>query len=600
MRLNGGDLIEYGKPVSQTYNDADFTVEVLADGTQFGTLEPLTKTLNTLMTQGSLEVVERFENRQPGLAVRIAGRTPAGVNAGEMWLSSLMGPGVLEWLPPDQTVWTCFDVVRSHLGRSYDGEWDLDEHRWERTYEVPIKALPYARSQFRAITPALPLASTPLIDELVNNGSSLTGWSASEVYDAGTRTTIPRTPSVVVGTVRVASTVERFYSSLQLRYTLAAPLPAETPILRFDMLLSNTSSALIRSARVGLESGASVVVPAAQVYEGVDGEVTAYFRPPVGAVWVEVDANMSPDDGGEYGPASFSVDEVRRQSRLFGGGAHRQKVAAISPGGSAPAEGSLHVWHPDAGLGKVIVATYPIDRPSPALMQYRTASTPATPDSTQINGERVLIQDDDLVLTVPDPLLPSHGLAALWAKVQVDIAPATVTWTLVPTIGGVAVGQVQTESVVIPAGAEQVVPLGLVTLPGAAMARGGAVVITLRRTAGAGLVSVDEAWPFAQDEASALLIVDCGTGSPAPGGPANHLWVNAPSADKPAGEVLVGTDPTNAHWPAAILAGPDIHRFGRDGAAVTTVTCGATDASSEFEHFMRWTHHAAKSGGDDS
>lgn len=591
MRLNGGDLMRDGEGVK---HDGGFTVTVMKNGTRFGNGDPLIKTINTLSTNGSWEKISRFGNRAPALIVKIEGETPAGLNAGGNWLSSLMGSGALEWLPPDQQVWTVFDVVSCYIDLTEDEGWDLDETKWIRKYRIPIKALPHSRSRELTLTPALPLASTPIVDELVTDASSATGWTGAwsgKIVRSGD-VSASITPEVVSGRVRVAMpSVERSIRVVMTSaYTFADPVPADTPVLQVDYRLLGATTLLPATVSVGGGASMTLLPMWATAVDPGTGAGTAYYRLPDGVTALTMRATVRDY---EAAGAMIEVDQVRRLSRLPDSGTNRQKVAAITPGGSAPAEGSLHVSHPSAGLGKVLIFTYPLGRPSPELMQHRYASATPAADEATVNGNWIALQTSPLVLRIPDAQLPTRGRATLWARLRVDSAPATVRCLLNTQMPPTIVGKTQTHEVTVGNGSPVLVPLGLFTLPGATTGPAGVTIVNIARLSG-GDVFVDGVWAGGQDEESALTIVDCGTGTPASGGPSNHMWINAPTGETPAGEILIGTSLSDARWPSLIQAGPEIHRFGRDGVACLTVTCGATDASTDFAHFKRWDHFAAE------
>lgn len=597
MRLNGGDLAIDGEEVRHETPGGAFYVRVIKDGTGFGNREPLTRTINTLMTQGSWEVIDQFANRAPALVIEIEGETGDGLNAGEVWLSDLMKPGSLEWLPPRQSVWTVFDVVSCYIDRTEDGDWDLDEDRWIRVYRVPIKALPHARSQQLTVTPAQP-AGEP-VDVLVTDGSTAAGWRAGWSRTAPSPAGGTLTPTVVSGAVRATypddDPAVRNDMAVFLEYDFGSVVPAETPYLQVDlrrvMTTPNSYTAIATTA-----DGERAMVHARQSTEANLGgnvrAVTLHYLLPAGTTKVRITATTP--QVSNFAPTYVEVDQVRRQSRLPESGTGRQKVASLYPGGSAPTDGSLHVSHPTDALGKVIVATYPLGRPSPALMQYRTAlsQTALVEDATMINGARWQIQTQDLELTVPDAALPTRGLAALWVKIS-HIVAITVRWTIQPLAGGVAVGTPQTGEVAFTGAGQQLVPLGLVDLPGWVVGPDGAVRITFERISSTGGVAFDEVYAFGQDEYSGLTIVDAGSGAVSSGGASNQLWVNAPSVDHPAGEVLIGTNFGDARWPSTIRS-TQVHKFPRDGVSVLTATLDAVDALTDLTHYMRWTHHAAK------
>lgn len=593
MRLNGGRILDNEQPAKQP----GFTVKVLKDGSGLGNTEPLIRTMNTLMTAGSWETLGPFGNRAPAIVVEVEGQgtdndaKAAGLNAGEVWLQTLMRPGTLEWLPTGQKVWTVFDVVWCYLDRSDDADWAFMEANWVRRYRIPIKALPHARSPELTYTDAAPTST--IVDTLITDCSTTArftaSWERPGPFNAGTDAVTPT--NAVAGWVRATTTTARQDTGtlLNLRYSFASAVPSATPYVRVDVRLYAGQMAPTARWEIGTTFNGTVG-PARQNLTDLGGGViggTVYYRVPTGTTALTISGAMQSGVTNTY----IEVDQIRLMSRLPDIGSLRQKFASITPGGSAPADGSLHVAN-TVSLGKTIVYTYPLGRPSPSLMQFKTSGTTPVADTAAVNNERVPIQSQNLLITIPDLQLPTRGRAALWAKVQVDSGPAVIRWALTPTSGGFNVGQAQTRDVAV-FSASVLVPLGLITLPGAVTGASGAHTLTLRNV-GSGVVSVDEVWAFGMDDYSALTIVDAGTGTPASGGASNNLWINAPSPTKPAGEVLIGTSVSDARWPAVFQAGPAVHKFPAEGVSILVVTCAGADSSTDYTHYKRWKHNAAE------
>lgn len=601
MRLNGGDLISAGSRVVHSTPVGNFWTDVLSEGTTFGNSEPLVRTISTLMTQGSWEALGPFGNRAPAIVVEIEGETADALNAGEVWLSALMGPGELEWLPPGQTVWTVFDAVWCYINRSEDDRWDLDENVWKRRYAIPIKSLPNARSQ--SLTLMAAEGAGTITDVLVTDGSSATGWTggwnrSKPVFAIGTVT-----PTVVTGAVRATEptpSTDRDVA-IYLEYAFGSTVPTATPYLRVDVRW-RAASPVSHNGVANTTTGIKQISPARMSTEtsGGTGSTayrarTFYYRLPDGTTTFR--HTVSSGVVSSYTPAWVEVDQVRRMSRLPDLGTNRQRALTLIPGGSAPADGSLHVSHPTDALGKVLVSTFPIGRPSPALMQYRTSAggSAQVVDATQANGEYWTVTSTPLVLTIPDSGLPTRGAAALWAKVT-NVGAITLGWTLQPQSGGVSVGQPQTGTIVLPSlpAGPQLIGLGLINLPGAVVGADGTVVLTFSRLSAGGTIGFDEIYAFGIDDESALTIVDAGTGTVATGGPSSNMWINAPTSTKPAGEVLIGTSTSDARWPNTIQS-QQVHKFPPEGVSMLVLTTNAVAASTDMAYYKRWTHHAADS-----
>lgn len=587
LRLNGGDLIVDGGRVPHASAAGIFYSDVIADGTGFGNSEPLVRAINTLMTQGSWETLGPFGNRSPAIVVEIEGTNADALNAGEVWLSSLMNPGALEWLPPGQTVWTVFDAVWCYISRSEDERWDIDENAWTRRYLIPIKSLPHARSPELTVTPAV----DDTVDIQITDGSSTTNW-AGRVYPAAAGSAgTAITPAVVSGALRVTSSGSTSAGYLAADYTFTGAIPTTTPYLRVDARAY--LSQLAAAQTYFLVSGTWVSVsPTQRTTTPPDlGNIvasTSYYKVPAGATALRVTSQITGLRTSPY----LEVDQIRRVSRVPASTTNRQKVGAIYPGGSAPADGSLHVSHPVSSLGKTIVHTYPLGRSSPALMQYRTSVQTPTADTSAINGQRINFSTAVLDLSVQANQVPDCQVA-LWGKFQVDTAPVTFTWNVIPSMGGQVIGPLQTGVITLPVGTNQLVGIGLVSLPGVKTGSAGSALVRFTKTGGTGSISADEVWAFGTDEFSALTIVDAASGTPASGGPSTNLWINAPTVDAPAGQVLIGTTVEDARWPASVPS-MQIHRFPREGVSYFVATFDAADASTDFTHYKRWTHHAAE------
>lgn len=566
MRLNGADLIADGEGVHHVHDGAGFTVAVLSEGTQFGNFESLTEVLNTLMTAGAYERAGRVGNREPSLAIQITGDDADGLNAGEVWLSGLMGPGTLEWLPPGQSVWTVFDLTHAVIGRTYDERWDTDETVLKRRYAVPIKALPYARSRDTIVTPA----TDPAFLATLATGSSAAEWQ---------RLTTDRGEAVTVsGTyTRLSLTTTPTDPGGRGEFAIVASLPARAVYLRMVWRKgTDTADPIIRVA------GEST--PPIQTTAASGWTTTHYFIPNRARGGSPVVVRVGTSSLMTAGLKTVDVDEFVALDAINESITGRQKVRAIVPGGSAPTDGTLHMAGA-AALGDVLIHTYPLGRPSPALMQWGPQAGTNSADS--LHGYFVALPT---AFTVPSYAVAPRGGASLLAMLKATTLGA---YTLRYKIesrdpsGGVITSVTSRDIAVTLGVGWSIERLGLPSLPLSTLGEGCSQRITVEKVTGTGTVHLAEAWTLGADEDCATTLLDTAVGSTPP----RHVWLDSPSSEFPAGQVLVGAARESAYDPANPGDRAARHPFPPEGVSVLSVSA-LTSVETDLSHRRAWTHHA--------
>lgn len=566
ISLDGLRLMQAGRPAIHP----GFTLDVSRDGTTWGNPAVVVSSLISELSDGDIVAQEHTGNREPVLYVRIEADTHAGLVAGDTALSAVVGKACpLTWQPPDPLAPpTVIDVVHSRMDHQWD-DWDALNRR--RVWMVSMSALPWPRSATKTITPAVATAASTV----VNSGASTTGWTTSN-----------GTVSVVSGAVVTTYAAGSTGSGLRL----------DGPV--------DTSSAKY----IGVDWKSSVPAYHGFWVDDSSVQMTEVRREPSPTAtftrsWYKVSKATSSVasltlvvvHAAAAATVTLSIDQVVKANTLPASGASKQIGRSIDPGGNVPAQGTIFVQHPTAGLGQTIVFSHPATGGySPALRTYRAASGTVITDAGAVSGFQNPL-DTVTSFVIPAAAVP-RGDVHLWARiVRATAGSGTVSGAAYSAAGaGAYVGDSQAFAVqrTFPANVWQMFQLARLTLPTANIGIGGYVQIDV---VGAGLI-IDDAWLFAMDRGR-LTVLDCGTGTPTVGTISNRLRVSAPSLEEPNGSILVGVaaDWSNAHTPASSTVQCDQtgHRFDADGSMIHIVTSGpTTEASVSFEHYARFRAEA--------
>ena len=161
----------------------EWTVDVIADGVDWGSPAGVDAAVQTLLQNSTLVTRERYDNREVTFKVRIRAADGVILAAAEAALFAELGkPNEMVWTPPAAySPPTVFRVVMSDMEPDVD---DLAELRCERTYSLHFVCEAFNRSVDEIVTEAefQPTSGgspvTP-IDTLVDDCSSATGWSSA-------------------------------------------------------------------------------------------------------------------------------------------------------------------------------------------------------------------------------------------------------------------------------------------------------------------------------------------------------------------------------------------------------------------------------------
>lgn len=574
--LGGITMVEEGA------NPPDSTgcvYEVLAEDTSFG--NPVTSFV-TLLSQFSVGArVGRGEtsNREPVLRVRLKAADSNELALGEMALQAecdkaneVNSANTLTWIPPDGAGEPSVFVI---VG-AQDPEWaldDLDELRRTRIVSLRLQALPYVREVDPVVTPAAPAVTSTTIDDC----TSTTGWTAEVAF--GSTPTV----SVVSGAVRMSFD----YSALgQVPRLIRTGTIAATPYLKVRWMSSVSNAFGVR-----LESPLQPLQLPVLTMDDTGGWRYSWFNGSKGTT-----SKLYFEPTPYTGDFDFDVEKVEAVSALPFIGSNRQKAMTITPGGSRPTHGSIHVEHASSALGKAVVYTHPSGTGYlPPLSPWRASGDTRSTESGRVSGSKATLTAATN-FNVPVSALPT-GSVELWAWLHADNTNEfTLHWAVDSWMNDVGLGVGQGGAVKMSLDGWQLVCIAAADLPPIPVGPAGYVRVSLQRDAGdtGTAVSWDEAYLFALDEGR-LTIVDCGTGSPSAGGPSKHLWIDAPSIHQPNGGLWRGhsADRSDAFFVSDAIA-PSDHDFDPRGMSIFTVTPNATDAATSLEHYRWYTHNVAR------
>lgn len=299
---------------------------------------------------------------------------------------------------------------------------------------------------------------------------------------------------------------------------------------------------------------------------------------------------------GDVTQSFVSVDQVARTDTLPFAGTRRQLTRALPVAGSVRTQGRLSVQHESTALGETLVYVYANDGSSytPPLRPYRTAGGTVTGDTSLYSGAsdnlNTLVQFD-----IPANSLPA-GNYRLMARLQrASTSTPTLTITANTRVGGINLpGGVTMNSAVTVNPTYAILDLGPMTLPTTALASAsaGTVRITIEDVADTNVI-LDDAY-LVNVDIGTVTIVDCGTGTPAAGGPSKRLWLDpATVTNNGKDSVLRGhtADRSDAFNPADSIRGWTPPQFEPPTMKVFTA-CNALDAAVELRHFPRFLHNA--------
>lgn len=419
-------VIDFMHPDEDPPEDG-WAFHAMADGTNFGNPKALVQVVKSLLGDGSLAVLEGWDNRDVAIRLRLSapwGIAGPAMAAGEAVLMGQILAEVkpsLRYVPPATDAMVCmFDVVVATLERDTSDGWDLDEEMREcRYYLLTLTCLPFVRGAESTVVPALALPPEAPVSEVVNDCSSMTGWSATELGAESL------TSGVADGAVYARATFETTSGGQQVGLTLAGPidLPARYLGVRFKTVGGRSTYVY-----AGHTTGEST-----PVLTLVEGEWTTYFfeRHPDGGPVTSVGVARAQ---GLLSPSSAVVevwvDEVWSTDTLATSLPGRQQARSATVAGSAPTQAAVRLF--DATLDPlgtdIVVHTSRNTAWSPALRPHRVSSDVVTVDEDRVSGEFNGLFTHPMVFRIPAALL-SEGTYALMALLRTVTVANELTWS---------------------------------------------------------------------------------------------------------------------------------------------------------------------------
>lgn len=569
-----------------------YVVEVSADGTNFGNPKAIIQVVRSLLTDGSLAVLEGWDNREIPLHVRIsapdatAGPALAAGEAAIMAELRAESKSPLIYVPPADDGPTCvFDVVIAELNRTYETNYDLDEvTRRARCYEITLTCLPFARPEDTTIASALaPAPPSPTVVD-IDDCTSTTGWAV--VSHSGF--TINPTASVSSGAVTFTGQTDIGSLHLLVRRTGSVSMGA-TPYLRLSIKESNPSEVPLHSISVW-NGATNYPLPILAILSSAIAGVTDYYvQPPVSSI-TAIDIRWQGTTTivqNLYG----QVHHVARTDLIPGSGTTRQQSRTATVSGSAPTQAAIRLFDATpAALGtEILVHTSRNTAWTPSLRSYRTSSATVTTDTAMVSGARNTLASS-MVFRIPANLM-TEGTYSLMARLNVSTG-GTFGWSakMVSSAGATTVGSSVVTSGSVTVGVTsgyQVINLAALPLPVVRAEADQMVELTLTGTSN---MTVDEVWLFGLHDGVLTWLRDADS----------LTWIEIRSPELGAARPSIyggtgakGANSIDVSWKAAgaTYGSFGAHRFDPGLMQIFTVTSTSLVSQSEIEFYPRYHSH---------
>lgn len=587
--LTWGEIQFHGPVLPET----GYAFQAVSGGTNFGNPEALWEIAKSLLSDGSLAVLQGWDNREVPIHLCISAPNdvagPALAEAERVLMLALQAKQLapLRWTPPAQDAATSvFDVVAARLDRDHT-DWDFEETTRERRhYLLTLTCLPFARGENTVVVPALaPAPPTPTVVD-IDDCTSTSAWTynANRFNMAGS----PPALNATGGSINSSGTVSKFGGSTGAAFYEVERLGSipftTTPYLRVTATLTG-GAVSFDIANIGLPimTAASTAVPGATDY---------YFKPSatsLSSLRTRAITAASPANGTALG---MKVHHLARTDTLPGSGTTRQLSRSAIVGGSAPTQASIRLYDATpAALGtEIMVYSSQNLAWQPPLRPWVALAGAVTGDSARVSGGRNTLATP-MVFEFPASLL-EEATYALMALMNVSVA-GEVGWSvrMVNSSGGTTIGS----SVVLSGSTPVAVTSGyrvinVASLPLPVVAVEGDQMIELTLTGTANMI-VDDAEIFDLTNGALTWIKD-----------ADSLrWIDIRSpelgADRPhvyGGTGAFGTNPACIDWKCESFGA---HRFAPGPIQIWTMTSTSLVSQSEIEHYERSHTHVE---GDDA
>ena len=576
---------------------------VLAEGTSRGNPVPIEVAVRSWLQDGNIVATQGYDNRTVMVRIQLGGPSLTAVAELEAELvAELNKPNTLTWTPGDGvTPASVFRVITSSLDLddTYDNADIIEARQNLRTYQLRLVCEPFVHSEDEVTAAALPATGTTTT--LVDNASSATGWtatvngvSATVTPTVGPPTTLSATASAQFGEVAIVMTRTGSITTSSTKYLTVDWQSANAGPPVPDWFVD----APLRAFGDGTEL--------AKVSEGTSSTAgftrTTFYvaASSVASLVLQSTSNVLPSAGQPAVARAVVVDNINRSDIKPAIGTARQLVRTIEVAGSVRTQGSIAIEHATSSLGDVLAYFWPDDGSgyTPPLRQYRSGGGSVSSDSSLVSGSHESINGATVNFDVPTVRLPA-GTYTLVARIGTGAVPTvstgTVTWAATTRLGGTDVGVTQTgtrPSFTVPVGWANVA-LGRFQLPTRHVNRASTAVARISLTASTtSTCLLDEAWLLSST--GQLIMVGCGTGTAASGGPAKRVFYEPATPDQPRPSITIGhaADRSDARYPTDFSSW-ELPELKPPRVNVLTVTSNALDASVTLRHFPRWQSHAA-------
>lgn len=566
----------------------NFRLIVTGDDATWGNPQSVTSTLKGLLRDGAQVSLDSWENREAFLRVVILSETGDGLADGEAALFSELGKrNTLAWTPPGGFAAPCvFDVVWSELDHEFK---PVEESLGRVEYGVRLTCLPFTRPVDPVLSEVFqapaPSASPTVVT--VDDGSSATSWSASQ--HAG-----------------VSSSVSSVSGAVRARWS--APLREAKPFhLARNAPVSMTGTRFLRvewasfarpdhewSGRALTVNGRHYTASMVAFQERLaDGRFVSWLDvgtgtvTQIGVVGVLTRTGMTPAPGPILvPPGELVVYDIRRSDQIATtSGTGHQVSLAVPVAGSAPTQGSIHIWDSaDTDLGDVLLYTGPRDGMVSLEPFVSSATTPlggtVSGTSKSLNGAPVLY---DIPSTVFNPNRSTGYLLMARLSTVGSGSLTTVVQSIVGTWGAdpVFVGPQQTQDVPATSGLD-LACLGAFTVPPLRVDGPDAGLrVSLWLNSPTGTPFIDDLW-LVDIESGSLTWVDKEDSA------FWHMWVEPASVEVPLPRVRLGAGFNGAVGWEASPKSYGVHQFPPGEVHVTAVATEAEVSKMQIEYFPRF------------
>ena len=587
LRLN-----EEGVPASSR-----FTLEVAAEGASFGSPGAVVEVIESLLRDGDLLWRTSNGNRQVPFQVRVSSTTMAGLAEGEAALMAREGcTSTLKWTPPtvgaEVAPTTVFDVLDTTVDFVFS---DIMELQYRRTFLVTWTCWPWPRSAAEVVTDALPAPGTTLT--VLDPCDTATDWTN------GQWSTIGDAVDISAGQCSVWPGMDGIWTAIRgADFTVGSTpyLVAEWQPRRL-VPLEKQPAVTRDSVLPWFSVNGTRLAPIADVMTTDGWRRTVW---PIG--WLYSSITELRWDSLTEAPEGWRVRGLWLSNYVHQYPTPRQQTRIVTPRGSVRTQGTIQVSHPSAALGRVLVHTSPAAvGNNPACMPYLVSSETRVANASNISGYSTPVNTQAARFSIPISAIPKGGAHIIARAHYTTAGSRRLVYAAETWLGSAKVGTVTLSGGITTswnANTWYLVALGIETLPPVQAGAQARVVLDVQNATASTTAYIDEVWILPVGDGAAYTIVDCGSGSPATGGPSNLLWINAPTLADPQGGIWRGTAEDRSD---AVHAGPYAqawsvgsggrgHEFTPGGTNVFVVSEGASGVAVSYKHWPRWGHNAAE------